>query len=233
MIHKVKEFSEEAFGRLNYAAGGKGHEHKVENVEFIQGTMLSELKFINTENPILGKRSPNNDPETSLAPGPVLVTLDDFMDAVPAVSATGGNSGATDDESSAHGLAVDFSDLEDEFEAVASMHCGNGEKLFGHYILSLAPGETLTNEQWGEALTAYMEEMGYDEFTKFCGFKHTDTDNEHLHILTCRVRMEKGGPLVDDSNDYAKGIVVMRKLEQKFGLQIVANPDETLSLIHI
>jgi hypothetical protein len=39
--------------------------------------------------------------------------------------------------------------------------------------------------------------------------------------------MEKGGPLVDDSNDYAKGMECMRKLEKKYGLRIVANPENT------
>jgi len=75
-------------------------------------------------------------------------------------------------------------------------------------------------------LKEYMETMGYDETTKYCGFIH-DTDNQHMHILTCRVQLKPGGPLVDDSNDYAKGMEAMRKLEKKFGLQIVANPEDS------
>jgi hypothetical protein len=223
MIHKSKKFGSNAYGRLNYAAGGIGHEHKIEGLGFVKGTMTSDLKFID---------QPAQAPE----PEPLFIIegVDDIIDAMPSLTATGGNStatggnsNATGDETAASALAVDFSDLNNEFEATASMHCGKGEKLFGHYIVSLAPGETLTPEQWGEVLKEYMDAMGYDEFCKFCGFVHQDTYNQHMHILTCRVKLKPGGPLVDDSNDYAKGMVAMRKLEKKFGLQIVANPEDS------
>lgn len=232
MIHKVKEHSETPTRRLNYVLGDD-HEHKVEAIEFIPGTMFSEPVPIVPDEPL---------PEE-------MQTLDDIGRIVDERTATRGNSNAkrgnstaTDDETGASSsqdqepkreknkaLAYDWTDLNNEFEAAASFHKGKGEKLFGHYIISLAPGETLTNEQWGEVLDEYMAAMGYDEFCKFCGFIHNDggTKKQHMHILTCRVKMEKGGPLVDDSNDYAKGMECMRKLEKKYGLQIVANPENT------
>jgi len=222
MIHKKKEFDSSAYGRLNYAVGGIGHEHTIEGLGFIKGTMTSDLIFI-----------PNPEHESEPEPMFIIEGIDDILSAMPKVNAkadtsiaTSGNSTATKGKTAASAPAVDFSDLNDEFEAVASMHCGKGEKLFGHYIISLAPGETLTPEQWGEVLTEYMDAMGYDEFCKFCGFIH-DTDNQHMHILTCRVQLKPGGPLVDDSNDYEKGMEAMRKLEKRFGLQIVANPEDS------
>lgn len=230
MIHKKMEFSDTAAVRLNYALGGD-HEHKVEGIEFIPGTMLSEPVPIEKDQPL---------PEA-------MQTLGDIVGMVPERNATGGNSSvnggnstATDDETDANSsqdaepkrkknkpLAYDWSDLNDEFEAAASFHQGKGEKLFGHYIISLADGETLTNEQWGEVMKEYMETLGYNEFTKYCGFIHNDTQNQHCHILSSRVKLEPGGPLVDDSNDYAKGMECMRKLEEKYKLQIVANPEES------
>lgn len=229
MIHKKKAFGTTPAPRLNYALGG-GHEHKVEQLQFISGTMFSEPVPLGPDDPL---------PEE-------MQTLDDIGRIVEErtakrgnSNAIGGNSTATDGETDANGsqdpeqepkknkaLAYDWTDLNDEFEAAASFHNGKGEKLFGHYIISLAPGETLTPEQWQDVITEYMDALGYDEFTKFCGFVHNETQNQHCHILTCRVKMEKGGPLVDDSNDYEKGMACMRRLEKKYGLQIVANPEQ-------
>lgn len=209
MIHKKKDFGESAAGRLNYAAGGAGHEHKVETLEFICGTMISELKFVATEKRLTTQIQDEADDVADGPPGANVATCDNSTDKADVIAAV-----------------VDWSDLNDEFEAVASFHCGKGEKLFGHYIVSLAPGESLTNDQWSEVLQEYMAALGYNDSCKFCGFIHSD-NNQHMHILTCRVKMETGGPLVDDSNDYAKGMECMRKLEKKLGLQVVANPDET------
>jgi len=230
MIHKVMEFGVTAAPRLNYALGG-GHEHKVEALQFIPGTMMSEPVPL----------------EKGQAMPEVPQTLDDIWRMISernatadTSAATGGNSSVTDDETGANSsqalvpgkkknktLAYDWTDLNDEFEAAASFHTGKGEKLFGHYIISLAEGETLTPEQWQEALTEYMDAMGYDETTKYCAFIHNETQNQHAHILTCRVKMEMGGALVDDSNDYEKGMECMRKLEKRYGLKIVSNPEDS------
>jgi len=223
MIHKKKPFGSSPAPRLNYAVGG-GHEHKVEKLQFIPGTTMSEPVPLEKGQPM---------PK-------VFGSIDDIGRMVSERTAKRGNSTAIDGETDANGsqdeeqepkknkpMAYDWTDLNNEFEAAASFHNGKGEKLFGHYIISLAPGETLTPEQWQDVITEYMEALGYDEFTKFCGFTHNETENQHAHVLTCRVRMEKGGPLVDDSNDYEKGMECMRRLEKKYGLQIVANPEDS------
>lgn len=230
MIHKVMPFGETAAPRINYALGGD-HEHKVEGIEFIPGTMLSEPIPLGRDEPMPEEMQTLND---------IIRSISERNATADTFAATGGNSDATDGTNAANApqdgkqprkknkpLAYDWSDLNDEFEATASFHQGKGEKLFGHYIISLAPGETLTNEQWGDVLKEYMDALGYDEFTKYCGFIHNDTQNQHCHILSSRVRLEPGGPLVDDSNDCAKGMECMRKLEKKYGLQIVANPEES------
>jgi hypothetical protein len=223
MIHKKKSFGETAAPRLSYALGGN-HEHKVKGIEFIPGTMFSEP---------MPQQKGQEMPE-------VFVDLDDIIGKIDERNARGCNSRDTKDKTGAKGsenkkqkhkkhkvLGYDWSDLNDEFEAAASFHSGKGEKLFGHYIVSLAPKEALTAEQWQKAITEYMGAMGYDEKTKYCGFIHKDTKKQHCHVLTCRVKMEQGGPLVDDSRDYEKGMKAMRKLEKKFGLTVVANPEDT------
>jgi hypothetical protein len=230
MIHKKKSFGETAAPRLSYALGGS-HEHKVEGVEFIPGTMLSE--------PVLLKKGEKM-PEVFVDLDDIIGKVDERIATRDNLSANGSNSTETEDETSANGsqskkrkrkkhkpLAYDWTDLNDEFEAAASFHNGKGEKLFGHYIVSLAPGETLTPDQWQDVLTEYMRALGYDETTKYCGFIHNDTSKQHCHVLTTRVKMAHGGPLVDDSNDYEKGMKAMRRLEIKYGLQIVANPEDS------
>lgn len=202
MIHKKKEFSHDAFHRLNYAAGGKGHEHKISGLVFVKGTMTSELTFIEPD-------------------------LPESVEGDTSGVSFGMRDKLGKGSSSESAVGVDFADLQNEFEAVAGMHCGKGEKLFGHYVISLAEGENLTPDEWDRAMREYMSVMGYDETTKFCGFKHADSNCEHLHILCCRVQLKPGGPLVDDSNDYEKGMQAMRVLERKLGLKVVADPHET------
>ncbi|MBR9867126.1 MAG: relaxase/mobilization nuclease domain-containing protein [Oceanospirillales bacterium] len=121
---------------------------------------------------------------------------------------------------------VDVSQIQAEMEAQASMHAGKGEKLYGHYVLSLASGESLTESQWLHAVTEYMEAMGYDSSTKWTAAIHDDSGNQHVHLVTCRVKNKPNYPLVNDSNDYEKGFTTIRELEDRFGLQRVESPDQ-------
>ena len=47
--------------------------------------------------------------------------------------------------------------------------------------------------------------------------RHQDTDHEHIHIIASRIRMD--GSVVPDSWDYRRSEVVVRQLEQEFGLE--------------
>lgn len=202
MIHIKKEFGESAKERLKYAFGG-GHEHKVSGIEFIPGTMLS-VPVPKVERHCASEGSSEGNGGK--------------FDA---------SCGKTSGRKRHKPLAYDWTDLSDEFDAAASFHCGKGEKLFGHYIVSLAPEENLTPEQWQEVLMEYMDALGYDESTKFCGLIHNDTEKQHMHVLTCRVKLQPGGVLVDDRDDHAMGMKAMRGFEKKYGLQIVENPKLT------
>lgn len=120
---------------------------------------------------------------------------------------------------------VDISEMLEEFEAQAAIHTGKGELFYKHYIISLAPGEELTPAQWFEFADEYLEALGYDESTKWTAVEHRDTDSRHIHIFTCLVKDKPCGPLVRTHNDAHAGFAVMRKLEKKFGMRELENPE--------
>lgn len=125
---------------------------------------------------------------------------------------------------------VDVEPIIHEFESYTSLYKGESKKLCGHYILSLSKGETLTTAEWTEAVRKYMCDLGYDETTKYVAVIHRDTDCEHAHIVSSRVRLVEADPLssrsalgahfelVSDSNDRFKGMDSAREIEQLYEL---------------
>ena len=59
---------------------------------------------------------------------------------------------------------------------------GSGENLIQHYVVSLAPGETLTDKEWRKVVKMFMDEMGYGNDTIYTACVHTEKDYEHAHI---------------------------------------------------
>ncbi|WP_341663863.1 relaxase/mobilization nuclease domain-containing protein [Vibrio sp.] len=122
-------------------------------------------------------------------------------------------------------LEVDLEMMIQEFEYHADLHDGKGEKLYKHYIVSLAPGETLEDHEWLEHIQQdLMPALGYDESTKYVICKHSDRDNEHCHIFACLVKGD--GSLVKTNNDVFVGFESMRRLEKKYGLRELESPED-------
>jgi hypothetical protein len=96
----------------------------------------------------------------------------------------------------------------------------------GHYMLSLAPGESLTLGQWKTSLEAVAMALGYTKDHKYFGVVHDDTEKQHMHIVTNRTSMSDY-KLVSDSKDYEALMNVARYLEVKFDLTDVSMPEET------
>jgi len=71
-----------------------------------------------------------------------------------------------------------------------------------------------------------MQAMGYDNTTKWTAAIHDDSDKQHVHVVTSRVKNEPSCPLVSDSNDFEKGFSVMREMEKTFNLQQLQSPSE-------
>lgn len=98
-----------------------------------------------------------------------------------------------------------------------------------HYMLSLAPGESLNAQQWRDVLYKTMTALGYTEDHKFYGEIHEDTDLQHMHIVANRTSM-RDYKLLSESNDYQVLMNVCREIEQEYGLQVVPMPHETFGV---
>nr|WP_282104456.1 relaxase/mobilization nuclease domain-containing protein [Pseudomonas juntendi] len=96
-----------------------------------------------------------------------------------------------------------------------------------HAMLSLRPGEHLTDEQWALAVQTYTQELGFTEDNKYVAVLHRDTDHEHVHIVANRIHLDEDFRLVSDSNERAASMDSASDLEDMFGLSKAPRPTET------
>lgn len=89
-------------------------------------------------------------------------------------------------------------------------------KAVSHASLSLPLGETLSDKDWQKVARRFRQGMGYDESCPFLVVKHQDTEHEHIHILALRINA--GGQVVSDKNDFRRAEAVAREIEQEWGL---------------
>lgn len=137
---------------------------------------------------------------------------------------------------------VDVESIIHEFESYTSLYKGESKNLCGHYILSLSKGETLAADEWMNVVRTYMGDLGYDETTKYVAVIHRDTDYEHVHIVSSRVRLVESDPsssraslgthfeLVSDSNDRFKGMDSVREIEKVYDLAVPVSDGWTKEL---
>jgi hypothetical protein len=104
--------------------------------------------------------------------------------------------------------------LAQEFGSIRALR-PNLTKAVLHTSISIHPDEHLTDEQWKQVAQAYLGGMGFAN-SQYVVTKHTDTEHPHIHILANRVTMR--GKVVSDSHDYKRQEVIMRRLEQGYGL---------------
>lgn len=130
----------------------------------------------------------------------------------------------------ADGLPVEINTdlLESELDSLADKN-QRSDLRFAHYIISLPENEKLPIAQWEQVVRYYLAALGYDDQSKWTAVLHNDTDNQHVHILACRVvnNPEFGYRLISDSNDHDRGMAAMRDLERCFGLKVTPSPAET------
>lgn len=126
--------------------------------------------------------------------------------------------------------STEMEDLVMEMDLPTRMRVAATDKDSGlchtHFMLSAAPGEVLTPEQWRVAMDEAMEALGYTKDHKYFGVIHNDTDAQHLHIVGNRTSMDTH-MLLKEGNDYEVLMNVCRDLELKFGLRVVPMPHET------
>lgn len=134
-----------------------------------------------------------------------------------------------------HGHTKDKIDAEgmiQEFDAVEKMRDSAIDsdrviKPVWHAMLSLKPGESLTEEQWLEAVETYLSDLGFDLENKWVAVLHGDTDHQHVHIVANRITMNEEFTVVRDSNERMRSCDCTSDLEDRFGLSKAPAPTET------
>ena len=98
------------------------------------------------------------------------------------------------------------------------------ERAVYHVALSAAKSDRLDDEQWCELADKYMEQMGFD-CNQFTTYRHNNTDDDHIHIVASRIRLDTS-LVVHDGWDYVRSEKVLRELEKEYGLTQVQGSRE-------
>ncbi|EGR0257672.1 hypothetical protein FOR82_25085 [Vibrio parahaemolyticus] len=94
-----------------------------------------------------------------------------------------------------------------------------------HVSLALPAGENIDNSMWCNVAQRFLEEMGVDiNMHQYFLGKHSDTNNEHIHIGLNRIGFN--GELYHGRNDVMLAIQATHKLEKEFGLQLTPTFEE-------
>ncbi|MGG5290027.1 relaxase/mobilization nuclease domain-containing protein [Pseudomonas shirazensis] len=96
-----------------------------------------------------------------------------------------------------------------------------------HAILSLPPGEELTDAQWQETVEMYLRDLGFGDDNKWVAVLHGDTDHQHVHVVANRICMDEEFSMVKDSNERSRSCDSTSRIEDHFGLSKAPAPTET------
>lgn len=96
-----------------------------------------------------------------------------------------------------------------------------------HAMLSLRPGESLTDDQWQHAVRKYMQDLGFGETNKYVAVMHRDKDHEHVHIVANRIRFDEAFSVVKDNNERTVSLNSVSEIEDQFGLAKAPAPSKT------
>lgn len=88
-----------------------------------------------------------------------------------------------------------------------------------HAVISCS-GREQSKEQLLEAARIYVDKMGFAG-QPYLVFFHKDTDNNHVHIVSTRVRYD--GTLVSDKSERFRSLAAVREINRQFG--IAEEPD--------
>lgn len=127
---------------------------------------------------------------------------------------------------------IDVEGMIAEFDAVEKLRNNAIDsdrvvKPVWHAILSLPPGEELTDAQWQEAVEMYLHDLGFGDDNKWVAVLHGDTDHQHVHVVANRIRLDEEFSMVKDSNERAHSCESTSRIEDHFGLSKAPSPAET------
>ncbi|SDF12545.1 Relaxase/Mobilisation nuclease domain-containing protein [Pricia antarctica] len=86
---------------------------------------------------------------------------------------------------------------------------------YAHISLNLPHGEHLDDDTFLKISREYMDKMGYGE-QPYVVVRHTDTEHEHVHIVTTIVKED--GKVLGIYNSHKRSMATRRHLEKKYGL---------------
>lgn len=102
-----------------------------------------------------------------------------------------------------------------EFEAIAASN-PKVRNALNHAMISLKPGENLSDAQMRTIAMRYIHRLGYP-FCQCAVWRHDDTDHPHIHIVLNRVRVDSGSVPIEFT--HVKQEALARDLELEFGLE--------------
>lgn len=91
---------------------------------------------------------------------------------------------------------VNIDELATELDAQVLKYkgIGSGKNLIQHYIVSLAPGETLSDKKWRKVVKKFMDELGYGNDTIYTSCVHTRRTNMPISWHVVLETQRKTGP---------------------------------------
>ena len=110
----------------------------------------------------------------------------------------------------------------------------NTKKPVLHIAISPAPEDRLTDGQLEGLAARYMEMMGYGG-QPYIAFKHGDSHNTHIHIVSVCVDGE--GRKISDRYEYRRSMAACRELERMFclrnGAELHDSPKSELRKVNV
>ncbi|PTP62410.1 relaxase [Vibrio splendidus] len=100
----------------------------------------------------------------------------------------------------------------------------NTKQPYRHFVVSLAEGEQLSHQQWRKTVKKLMSHLGYEN-ARYISYLHSDTDNEHVHIVASTTDLLTG-KIISNWQSHLKAQEIMREQETTLGLQNVASSGE-------
>lgn len=127
---------------------------------------------------------------------------------------------------------IDVEGMIAEFDSVGKLRDSSIDsdrvvKPVWHAILSLPPGEELTDAQWQEAVEMYLQDLGFGDDNKWVAVLHGDTDHQHVHVVANRICLNEEFSMVKDSNERSRSCDSTSRIEDYFGLAKAPSPNET------
>jgi hypothetical protein len=118
---------------------------------------------------------------------------------------------------------IDWSQAIAELQS-AHLTNSNTKQPYRHFVVSLAEGEHLLHQQWKSTINKLMIHLGYEN-ARYIAYKHSDTDNEHVHIVTSTTDLLTG-KIISNWQSHLRAQEVMREQEETLGLQKVVSSGE-------